>query len=73
MCVCVNNQKSNCKSHLLMLLHGSVELLGKIIGNIRHPRFLLVGSAQSALVLARLFIIFLFGIFAVSVRGLHMF
>lgn len=56
-----------------MLLHGSVELLGKVIGNIGHPRFLLVGSAQSALVLARFFIIFLFAIFAVSVCGLQMF
>lgn len=56
-----------------MLLHCSVELLGKIVGNIGHPRFFLVGSAQATLVLARLFIIFLFGIFAVSVCCLQMF
>lgn len=54
-------------AHLLMLLHGGIELLGKIIGNVGHPRFFLVGPAQSALVLARLFIILLFGVFAVSV------
>lgn len=54
-------------THLLMLLHGSVELLGKVIGNIGHPWFFLVGSAQSTFVLACLFIILLFGVFAVSI------
>lgn len=53
-----------------MFLHGSVELLGKVIGNIGHPWFFLVGSAQAALVLASLFIILLFGILAVSFCGL---
>lgn len=66
---------SHCYHHisvvyLLMLLHGSVELLGKVIGDIGHPWFFLVGSAQAALVLAGLFIILLFGILAVSFRGL---
>lgn len=53
-----------------MFLHGSVELLGKVIGNIGHPWFFLFGSAQAALVLAGLFIILLFGILAVSFCGL---
>lgn len=54
------------KENLLMFLHSSVEFLRKVIGNIGHPWFLLVGSAQAALVLARLFIVLLFGILAVS-------
>lgn len=53
-----------------MFLHGSIELLGQVIRNIGHPWFFLVGSAQASLVLARLFIILLFGILAVSFCGL---
>ncbi len=56
-----------------MFLHGGVELLGKVIGNIGHSWFLLVGSAQAALVLACLFIVLLFGILAVSFCGLRVF
>lgn len=55
-----------------MFLHGGIELLGKIIGNVGHPRLLLVGSAQATLVLACLFIVLLFGILAVSFCGLWM-
>ena len=53
-----------------MLLHGGIEFLGKVIGNTGHPWFFLIGSAQAALVLARLLIVLLFGIFAVSFCGL---
>ncbi len=53
-----------------MFLHGGIELLRKVIGNIGHPWFLLVGSAQATLVLAGLFVVLLFGIFAVSFCGL---
>lgn len=53
-------------TNLFMFLHGGVEFLGKVIGNIGHPWFLLIGSAQATLVLACLFIVLLFGILAVS-------
>lgn len=53
-----------------MFLHGGIELLGEIVGHVGHPGFLLVGSAQAALVLACLFIVLLFGILAVSFCGL---
>ena len=54
-----------------MFLHGGVELLGEVVGHVGHPRLLLVGSAQTAaLVLARLFTVLLFGILAVTFRGL---
>lgn len=56
-----------------MFLHGGVELLGKVVGDTGHPGFLLIGSAQAAFVLARLFVVLLFGIFAVSLGGLQMF
>lgn len=53
-------------AYLLMFLHGRIELLGKVIRNIGHPGFFLVGPAQATFVLARLFIILLFGILAVT-------
>jgi len=56
-----------------VFLHGGVEFLGKVIGNTGHPWFLLVGSAQATLVLARFLIVLLFGILAVSFCGLQMF
>lgn len=56
-----------------MFLHGRVELLGQVVRDIGQPWFFLVGSAQAALVLARLFIILLFGILAVSFCGLWRF
>lgn len=56
--------------YLFMFLHSGIELLGQVIGNIGHPWLLLIGSAQATLVLARLFIVLLFGILAVSLRGL---
>lgn len=53
-----------------MLFHGGVEFLGQVVGYIRHPRLLLVGSADAALVFVGLLVVPLFGIFAVSVRSL---
>lgn len=58
-------------SHLLMLLHRGVELLGQIVGYIRHPRLFLVGSADAALVFVGFLVILLFGILAVSLCSLE--
>lgn len=58
-------------SHLLMLLHRGVELLGQIIGYIRHPRLFLVGSTDAALVFVGFLVILLFGILAVSLGSLE--
>lgn len=57
--------------HLLMLLHRGIELLGQIIGYIRHPRLLLIGSADAALVFVGFLVILLFGILAVSLGSLE--
>ena len=56
-----------------MLLHRGIELLGQIIGYIRHPRLFLIGSADAALVFVGLLVVLLFGILAVSFRGLSVF
>lgn len=53
-----------------MLLHGGVQLLGQIIGYIRHPRLLLIGSAHAALVFIGLFVVLLLSVFAVTWRTL---
>ena len=58
-------------SHLLMLLHRGVELLGQIVGYIRHPRLFLVGSADAALVFVGFLVVLLFGILAVSLGSLE--
>lgn len=58
-------------SHLLMLLHCGVELLGQIIGYIRHPRLFLIGSTDAALVFVGFLVILLFGILAVSLGSLE--
>lgn len=60
-------------ANLLMFLHGGVEFLGQVVGHVGHSRLLLVGSAHAALVLARLFIVLLFGILAVAFCGLGTF
>lgn len=49
-----------------MLLHGSVKLLGQVIGYIRHPWLLLIGSAHAALVFIGLLVVLLLCIFAVT-------
>lgn len=51
--------------YLFVFFHSGIELLGEVIGHIRHPRLLLIGTAQAALVLTRLFIVFLLCIFAI--------
>lgn len=54
-----------------MFLHGGVEFLRKVIGDIGHPWLLLIGSAQAALVLTRLLVVLLLCIFAVTFRVLQ--
>lgn len=54
-----------------MLLHCGIELLGQIIGYIRHPRLFLIGSADAALVFVGFLVIFLLGILAVSMGSLE--
>ncbi len=53
-----------------MLLHGGVQLLGQIIGYIRHPGLLLIGSAHAALVFIGLLVVLLLSVFAVTWRTL---
>lgn len=52
-------------SYLFVLLHGGVKLLGQVIGYIRHPRLLLIGSAHAAFVFIGLLVVFLLSVFAV--------
>lgn len=54
-----------------MLLHRGVQLLREVVGDIRHAGLLLVAPTQAALVFAGFLIIFLFSIFAVSLRHLQ--
>lgn len=54
-----------------MFLHCGVELLGQIIGYIRHPRLFLIGSTDAALVFVGFLVILLFGILAVSLGSLE--
>lgn len=56
--------------HLFVFLHGGIEFLGKVIGYIRHPRLLLIGSAHAALILIGFLVVFLLGVFAVPWRPL---
>lgn len=58
-------------THLLVLLHRGVQLLREVVGDIRHAGLLLVAPTQAALVFAGFLIIFLFSIFAVSLRHLQ--
>lgn len=53
-------------SDLFVLLHGGIKLLGQIIGYIRHPRLLLIGTAQAALVFIGLLVVLLLSVFAVT-------
>lgn len=52
--------------HLFVLLHGGIKLLGQVVGYIRHPRLLLIGSAHAALIFVGLLVVFLLSIFAVA-------
>lgn len=53
-------------SDLFVLLHSCVKLLGQVIGYIRHPRLLLIGSAYAALIFIGLLVVFLLSVFAVT-------
>ena len=55
-----------------MLLQGGVELLGQVVGYIRHSRLLLVCAAQAPLVLIGLLAVFLLAVFAVTRCALTM-
>lgn len=54
-----------------MLLHRGVQFLGKIIGYIRHPRLLLIGSTQAALIFIGLLVVLLLSIFAITLCTLQ--
>lgn len=66
----VNIRLKGC-THLFVLLQAGVKLLGQVIGYIRHPRLLLVGSADAALVFVGFFVVLLLGVFAVHGRALR--
>lgn len=53
-------------SYLFVFFHSGIEFLGKVIGDIRHPWLLLIGSTEAALVLTRLLVVLLLRIFAVT-------
>lgn len=56
---------------LFVLLHRSIQFLGKIIGYIRHPRLLFIGSAHAALVFISLLVVLLFSILAITLVTLQ--
>lgn len=53
-----------------MLFHGGVQLLREVIGHAGQAGFLFVGSAEAALVLVGLLVVFLLGILAVALAAL---
>lgn len=62
------------ESHLFVLLHGGIKLLGQIVRYIRHSRLLLVRSTHAAFVFICLLVVFLLSIFAVTwdtLRGIY--
>lgn len=59
------------RQYLFMLLHSGIQLLGQIIGHVWHAGFLLVSSADAALILVSFFVVLLLGIFAVSLASLQ--
>ena len=56
--------------YLLVLLHGGVELLGEVVGDVGQGGLLLVGPAQAALVLVGLLAVLLLGVLAVALAPL---
>ena len=58
--------KDKTRLDLFVLLHGGVKLLGQVIGYIRHPWLLLIGSAHAAFVFIGLLIVLLLCVFAVT-------
>ena len=66
----VNIRLNGGCTHLFVLLQAGVKLLGQVIGYIRHPRLLLVGSADAALVFVGFFVVLLLGVLAITFSGL---
>lgn len=58
-------------SHLFVLLHGGVELLGQVVGHVGHAGLLLVGSADAAFILVGFFVVLFLGILAVTLAALQ--
>lgn len=56
---------------LFVLLHRGVELLGQIVGYVRHPRLLFIGSAHAALVFIGLLVVLLLSVLAITLRPLQ--
>lgn len=58
-------------SHLFVFLHGSIELLGQVVGHIGHTGFLLVGSADTAFIFVGFLVVLFLGILAVTLAALQ--
>lgn len=58
-------------SHLFVFLHGSVELLGQVVGHVGHTGFLLVGPADTAFILVGFLVVLFLGILAVTLAALQ--
>ena len=58
-------------SHLFVLLHGGIELLGQVIGHVGHTGLLFVGPADAAFILVGFLIILFLGILAVTLAALQ--
>lgn len=57
--------------YLLVLLHGSIQLLRQVVGNIGHAGLLLVGAANAAFVFVGLLVVLFLGILAVTLTALQ--
>lgn len=58
-------------SHLFVFLHGSVELLGQVVGHVGHTGFLLVGPADTAFIFVGFLVVLFLGILAVTLAALQ--
>jgi len=66
----IETAQYNIIMNLFVFLQAGVELLGQIVGYIQHPRFLLTGSADGALIFTGLLVVvLLFSVFAVAWRA----
>lgn len=57
--------------YLLVLLHGGIQLLGQVVGNIGHAGLLLVGAANAAFVFVGFLVVLFLGILAVTLTALQ--
>ena len=57
--------------YLLVLLHGGIQLLRQVVGNIGHAGLLLVGAANAAFVFVGLLVVLFLRIFAVTLTALQ--